>query len=394
MVSPVFTKSFWYIKKTNILLYILVLFYASEFLTKSLEFYGIENYRVGVVFKVCFLVFIFLRKLIPFSLVKGLFALGILFVLSQFFIDTNISLKYKLLDNSLYFAKYVFIFFLAAYVEDLDKKKETIHKAINLILVFLKINFIAILFGLIFKIDLFLTYGHNRFGYDGLIQINSHASYIYCFATIYVVYNFIKTKKTPLDFWIIIISGLLIGTKTLYLFYALIGCYLFFYFKLYKKLGFYILSFGLITSIILYNESIITFLNTHFKAFFKLYYECGFYTAITSTRNLLLMETFSLAFNDYWEPINYFIGGSFFAEVRTEMAFFDLFLFWGAFGMILYMYLYYKYIIKYYLNNSFLKYAIGSVLITAFLGGNFFTNAVIAIYIVVFTSFFRLNSKT
>lgn len=394
MVSPVFTKSFWCLKKTNILLYILVLFYASEFLTKLLEFYGIENYRVGVVFKVCFLVFVFILKSVPFSLLKGLFLLGSLFLLSQFFIDTTLPLKYKLLDNSLFFAKYVFIFFVAVYVDRLGEKKETINKAIALILVFLKINFVAILLGLIFKIDLFLTYGHNRFGYDGLIQINSHASYIYSFATIYVVYNFIKTKKTTLDFWIVILSGFLIGTKTLYLFYVLIACYLFFYFKLYKKIWFYVLSFGLIASIILYNESVITFLNTHFRAFFKLYYECGFFTAITSTRNLLLIETFSIAFNDYWMPLNYLIGGGFFAELRTEMAFLDLFLFWGALGMILYIYLYYKYIIKYYLNNPFLKYAIGSILVTAFLGGNFFTNAVIAIYIVVFTSFFRLNSKT
>ncbi|WP_431133098.1 hypothetical protein [Psychroserpens mesophilus] len=331
--------------------------------------------------------------MIPFSLIKGLFVLGSLFVLSQFFINTDIPFKYKLLDNSLYFAKYVFIFLMAVYVTGIEDSKETIHKAITLILVFLKINFVAILLGVVFKIDLFLTYGHNRFGYDGLIQINSHASYIYCFATIYVIYNFIKTKKTTLDFWVIILSSLLIGTKTLYLFYALIGCYLFFYFKLYKKLVFYIFSFGLISFIIFYNENVITFLNTHFRAFFKLYYECGFFTAITSTRNLLLVETLSLAFNEYWVPLNYVIGGSFFAELRTEMAFIDLLLFWGILGTILYLYLYYKHIIRYYMHHSFLKYAIVSVMVTAFLGGNFFTNAVIAIYIVVFTSFFKLNSK-
>src|SRR5690606_22960426 len=306
---------------------------------------------------------------------------------------TNIPLKYKLLDNSLYFAKYVFIFLMAIFVAGLKDHKQTIHRAITLILVFLKINFVAILLGVIFKIDLFLTYGYNRFGYDGLIQINSHASYIYCFATIYVVYNFIKTKKTTLDFWVVILSSLMIGTKTLYLFYALIGCYAFFYFKLYKKLVFYISSFGLISFIIIFNENVIAFLNTHFRALFGLYHEYGFFTAITSTRNLLLVETLSLAFNEYWTPLNYVIGGGFFSELRTEMAFIDLFLFWGVLGTILYLFLYFKLIIRYYMHHSFLRYAIISLMVTAFLGGNFFTNAVIAIYIVIFTSFFKLNSK-
>src|SRR5690606_41306253 len=103
--------------------------------------------------------------------------------------------------------------------------------------------------------------------------------------SIYVVYNFIKTKKTTLDFLVVILSSLMIGTKTLYLFYALIGCYAFFYFKLYKKLVFYISSFGLISFIIIFNENVIAFLNTHFRALFGLYHEHAFFTSIPSTSN-------------------------------------------------------------------------------------------------------------
>ncbi|WP_166960001.1 hypothetical protein [Yeosuana marina] len=370
---------------------ILILFFISEFLTKLLDFYGVEHYRVGIVIKMMFLCYVFARKLISSSLFGALVILGLLFFFSQLGIDTGLSLKEKLLENLLYFAKYTFIFVMADYISQLNFKDIQIHKALTIILFFLRINFIAILVGILFKLDLFRTYGHDRFGYNGIIQMNSHASYIYCFATIYVVYNYLKIKKITLDFWIIIISGLLIGTKTLYFFYALVGVYLIFHLKLYKKFTFYILFLLLVVAIFLSIDILSLFLSTHLKPFVILYNDYGFITAITSTRDLLLMETLNLASQYDWSFINYLIGGGFFNILRTEMAFVDLFFFWGIIGMVLYLSLYYKYIIRHYLYNAFLKYAIFSVLLSAFFGGNYFTNAVTAIYILVFSNFFTLE---
>lgn len=393
MFQSLFTKSFWSIEKTNVLSFILLLFFASEFLTKLLDFLGVEQYRVGVLIKVAFLCYVLVRKIISINLFLALSALLSLFTLSQVFIETGYSFREKILRNSLYFAKYTFIFILADYINKIDYKNIQIKKTLKIILILLRINFVLIVIGVAFKIDLFRTYDQYRFGYNGLIQMNSHATYLYCFATIYVLYNYLEKKKVTLDLLMIVISGLLVGTKTIWLFYTLISIYLFFSFKLYKKLMFYLTISAVILVIYVSKDLIFHFFTTNLSGYIKLYNESGLLTAITSNRNLLLADTIALAIKFDWGFINFLIGGGFFHILRTEMSFVDLFLFWGIIGTSLYLYLHYKHVVIHYMHHSFLNYAIICVFISAFFGGNYFTNAVTAMYILVFSNFFSLKKE-
>lgn len=381
------------VKNCNVLPVILVFFLLSESLTKILDYSGVEHYRVGIIFKLLFLLYVFLCRSLNKNLISIIGILTTLFFLSQLIINTPFSIETKIIKNLIYLGKYLFIIITADYIKNLNMDYLKIMKAVKVIMYFLRINFILIILGVIFDIDVFKTYAQNRFGFDGLIQMNSHASYIYGFALIYVLYNFLQTKKLTLDFWIVFISGILIGTKTLYLLYVLIGIYFIYYFKLHKKPVFYIITVLILSQILVFNTMLSQLFETFFLASFKIYHECGFWAAITSTRNVLLTQTLDLAFNYYWTIPNYFIGGSFFNVIRTEMAFVDLFLFWGIIGMTYYFWLYYKYIIVNFMSHPFLKFAIVSILICAFFGGNFFTNAVIAIHIIVFSNFFMLNTK-
>ena len=171
-----------------------------------------------------------------------------------------------------------------------------------------------------------------------------------------------------------------------------VAVYLWFYYRIYKSLAFYSLAILLLFSGFIFQEKLMSLFTTHYSAFVMLYNDSGIITALASRRNLILGETLALAFQEYWVWINYMIGGGFFNEIRTEMAFVDLYLFWGL-GMVFYLKLYHHYISKHYMRHSFLKYAIFSVFFVAFFGGNFFTNAVIAIYIVVFTNGLILETK-
>ena len=386
-------KSYRNILRDNVPTIILAVFFLTEFLTKFLEYYGFEYHRIGVVFKVLFVIIILLNRVLPKSMFWQLSLLCVLFVISQVFIDYDLSFYEGVSKNVLYLSKYLFIFVVAAYFRYLKLNSAEIDHLINVVFFLLWVNFVVILIGILFNIGLFATYGPNRFGYNGLIHINSHSSYIYIFALIYVVYNYIKTKKYSANFWMIVLSALLIGTKTSYLFCGLVAVYLWFYYRIYKSLAFYSLAILLLFSGFIFQEKLMSLFTTHYSAFVMLYNDSGIITALASRRNLILGETLALAFQEYWVWINYMIGGGFFNEIRTEMAFVDLFLFWGVLGMFAYLKLYYNYVIKAFMFHPFLRYAIFSLFIACFFGGNFFTNAVIAIYIVVFANFFILEKK-
>ena len=371
---------------------LILCFFISESLTKVFFYSDFEFYRFGVFVKisfVCLYLFFHYRS----KLLKVLFLFYLIHLIGLMFLGNESSLFFNVKSNLLYFSKYTFIFIIIDLFNNYCNTKSAVKKVVELIFKILNLNFILICIGIIANIPYFKTYQFSlRFGFDGLFQMNSHASYIYIFASIFVFYEAIKHKTYSRNLIVIVLSSMLIGTKAIYLFYALLSIYLFIHFKLWKSF----ITLAILGCSFLYfiKEAFFVFITEKAPHFMALNNDFGLFTALTSTRNILFKETFSKIMNyNYWGFVNLFFGGSFFNELRTEFGFIDLYIFWGGVGSICFLLYYYKNLFKYFTKNPFLKFSLYSLIVVVALGGNFFTNAVISVYVVSFCFYYKLESS-
>jgi len=369
---------------------LILCFFVSESLTKFFFYSNYEFYRFGVYIKISF-VCLYLFSHYKSKVLKVLFFFYLIHLLGLLFLKNESSLFLNIKSNLLYFSKYTFIFIIIDLFINYCNTKSAISKVIKLLFKILNFNFVLICIGLIANISYLKTYKYPfRFGFDGLFQMNSHASYIYIFASIFVFYEAIKHKTYSRNLIIIILSSMLVGTKAIYLFYALLTIYLLSHFRLWKSfMTFAVLGCSLIY---LFRESVLVFVTKKAPLFMDLNDNFGLFTALTSTRNMLFEETFSkIVSHNYWSLPNFFFGGSYFNEIRTEFGFIDLYLFWGGIGGVCFLIYYYNKLFKYFTKNTFLKFSLYSLIVVVALAGNFFTNAVISVYVVSFCFYFKLE---
>ena len=371
---------------------LIVCFFVSESLTKVFFYSDFEFYRYGVFVKIGF-VCLYLSFNYKSKVLKVLFFFYLLHLIGLLFLKNESSLFLNVKSNLLYFSKYTFIFIIIDLFNNYCNTKSAINKVIGLLFKILNFNFVLICIGLIANISYLKTYKYpSRFGFDGLFQMNSHASYVYIFASIFVFYEAIKHKTYSRNLIIIILSSMLVGTKAIYLFYTLLSIYLFIHFRLWKSF----ITFATLSCSFLYlfRESFFVFITEKAPLFMALNNDFGLFTALTSTRNILFEETFSKIVNhNYWGFVNLFFGGSYFNEIRTEFGFIDLYLFWGGIGGVCFLIYYYNNLFKYFTKNTFLKFSLFSLIVVVALGGNFFTNAVISVYVVSFCFYYKLESS-
>lgn len=264
------------------------------------------------------------------------------------------------IQGQYFFGLLVFFFFVNYY------KYLKVKYLIKLLEILLWSNLIFILVGYFFEILLFKTYG-GRFGYDGIFKSTSVASYFYMFSLVLFL-NQKKSKYNYLLLFNIIISSLLVGSKTLYAFLIVV----FLYFiankgvRLIKNKKLFWASFIGFVSVmsILLLEPLFS-LNRVLKRVLE---DHGVLTAIFSYRDVLVKNAM-IQVKEKFTIMNYLFGGLDHIQKLSQVALVDLFISFGFVGSSLILY----FIIVNFprTQNKNINFMLFSILIFVLLRGNF-----------------------
>lgn len=367
--------------------YLLIIFFASEAITNVLYYSGLGFYNASALIKAIFLIFVFVLYINGYirkqrDLVFFLLLLFIAFLVGQFFFGGVKNFKQSIYDNSVFFFRYILIFVIFIFVEGLYNRKfhPTLFITYEHIII---INTSFLIIGAVFEIELFSTYEGTRFGYNGFFLVPSIATYFYSLALTYYASKITRENNGYLIFVLLAFTTMLVGTKALFLFLVLTLINLFFHFKLYNSIRTYIILFISVTGIIFFRDYIFKFLTSTYSIIFDVYKEYGWTTMVTSFRDIKLKNEFPDIINNKMSLVNYLIGGTDFSSYRVEFEIIDVFLFFGILGGGMYLYFYFKKIIRFRHFDNFSRLQIIFLLITALLSGTFFNNGAVGMYLIV-----------
>ena len=282
------------------------------------------------------------------------------------------------MENVVVFGKYLFPIVLLFFFD------ERVRAAVNLNILYssfewlLKFNFVLIIIGLVFQVAIFETYDGPRFGYNGLLLTSSTSTYAYICALLYYCFKFNWRKEVLKDtgFWIVLVSSLLVGTKSLYLAVGMIFAFMVFLVVPPKKRLAFAISVGIIGSGLIY--VILNYLDP-FKTIVE---ERGLLSAFLSYRNELVVRDVIPFIQAEWSWVNYLIGGVCDIKSRSEMAIIDVFYYWGILGGCYYLYLFYKHLFS-FKQDQYTWFSLLLLFIVITLAGNFFFYSTIPIYILL-----------
>ena len=375
-------KTYKYIK-LHLLSLLFILFYFSEAYNKfSYIFFG-ERSNIVKGIKLFFIFYMSFNLLRKTKILPHVFILIMFFCIGQFNLIPNFD--NTILNNVL---KYIFPILLFAYfnINTLnDKSIKTLQKVFENIMLF---NCVLIVLGFLFEINAFRTYSANRFGYSGLLVSSGTATYV----TLITIFYFLYKKKITFlyDYKVIfvIISSLLIGTKSIYLG---VGLILILYFLIYTTKKHKII--GVTAMFIIMLISIYSIAH-YWDKFYFIWKNYGILTSILSYRDLLFMDKTLPFISHNWTVLNYFFGGINDITTRSQMGFIDLFYFFGIIGSIYYLYLYGINYIKYKITKEsllFLLFIGATIAIT----GNFFLNSSVVVYMLIIRELsFKTNESS
>lgn len=276
------------------------------------------------------------------------------------------------------FSKYLFFLILLAFFS--SNYLTRINRVTLIFKIFealILINCLIVISSYIFEIQMFLTYGTHRFGYIGLFYASATGSYFYIFAISYLLIRYdINVIRQPL-FYIAVLSALLLGTKSLYLFLvvALIAFSLF-------QLKSVILKKTIIFAIFLASILILYLLFTK-GIFAEIVAKEGWLTSILSYRDQLILDRSIPYIQHNWQWHNYLFGGLSVVTARPQMELIDLFMFFGMLGLFYYIFLIKKFYFDFRLKSKFIVTLLICVLVVMLIAGNFFYNASVPIYLII-----------
>ena len=375
-----------------LLRFIILLFFLYDFIIKILVSYNINFmpfYRYIIVYKTIIVLLIFRnlnnKKFQKSDFKTPIILLSVAYGVNQllFFDDLD---QDNILFNGYYFISSVLPLIYYSIFEA-QENKGFLNIQIKVFLYLMIVNSILIFVGYFFKVDIFETYfvTGNRFGYQGFLLYHSEAGYLY-FIAINLAYYFLRKRKTVIRYLVLILlflSSFLIGTKKafflsiIFLIYFIIDNY-----KHLKQKTTYYYLLGFLLLIFVARKFFLDIFVKQFVLFEKLYIEKGFFTSFTSLRNVLLRKNFLPHINECWGILNHVFGGPKFSNGRTELEFFDLYLFFGIVGF----FVYYRVLKKLLINKDRQIYFIVFALIfaTAFAGNLFASlNTMIILYITI-----------
>lgn len=365
-----------------------ILFYFSDGVGKILYRTGADFHRYGPIIKgffellVIFYSIVFLKKSKLNTLIV-IFGLIVFFLIGQFFLFLNFpNLHFFENFNTLF--KYLFPLILSILLFDILNKGKSLGLFFKYYKIILTINSFLIIGGFLFSIKIFQTYiGTHRFGYDGLIFAQNEASYIFIFAITTVYYRRYYLHKKEKFFWVIIIPPLIVGTKAVYLFTISL-----FLFHLIKKVSLKkIVLFGgffLVSCYFLFSKIINKVIINSYNVFIYQYEKADLINALLSGRNNFFKSKLEPLIFDYWSLPNFFFGGQDVQSHYIEMGLIDLLLFFGFFGFLIYIFIFYKLFNLIDFKKDF-KIFFGLILLFIIAtSGHFFTSGIAGFHFILF----------
>jgi len=375
-------KKYWNLFGPSLLV---IIFYFSEATSKAFVFYEGHKWLPPKYIK--FSCLVFFAAYLFFKNVKTLLGpilLGLIFIVGQFFLED--AWQNQIIVS---FSKYLFPIFLFLFFNSYQfpqQAKKNLIKAFDFILIF---NSCLIILGFIFEVALLKTYSGHRFGYNGMFLASSTGSYAYSLAILGYLFRFKNKFFTNYKSLLTLLAGILIGTKSFYmaLFVALLSFIIFYSgLTLKQKKAFFLGAVGLVASLFYY----FFYISGEFNAIRN---EKGLVDAILSFRNSLLTDQLLPFIDNNWSLPNYLFGGITDLHTRSQMAFIDVFYFWGILGGLFYLFIYFKSYLTVKIRKPEIYY-FPIILVIAFLGGNFFFNASTAIYLLIFREIIHLQNNT
>lgn len=368
--------------RTHLLSLLLLLFYLTEGYSKLTVLTFGERPIIARAFKAIVLLVILLGLMKAKKNFILILLISLCFILGQLFINPNFDFIVLLV-----FIKYLFPIMLFTYFNQKRPDETTLMNLRKIFEALILFNSILIFIGFIFHIDLFETYRGSRFGYNGLLVSSAVSTYIYIITLFYFLLKykseFIYKKKVIF----IILSCLLVGTKSLYL--GVIAVLLFYLYRTTNKKQKYISIFSIV---------LLAFSGGYYALFIsgmfnEIRISRGILTAILSHRNEIFTQEMLPFIKDNWTIVNYFFGGINNISTRPQMAFLDLFYFFGATGSIIYIYSYTSSYFKFKIKGVSLFFILILGLVVSF-SGNFFLNASVVIYMLVIKETIILENRS
>ena len=365
--------------KTNYcLVLILSLLVAGDTFTK---FYLNSNlnisWAVKLIISILLLVSLFLFNKNSFILISILFwmiSLGMVLNFQNDFTQ-KISLFFE------YISGIIFFNFLI-----INQNKALLSKILIIIFSFYTIT---VLIAGLFEIDFLRTYNALRYGYMPLFSSQNEFSFIMITIVVFYYKNWLE-KKEFYGFLLLILSlaaSLIIGTKVVYLFLIIFINYIIIInLQLKKIILFYVL---ILITLFYFKDYLFLFLENKFEIFVDLYHEKGLFDTISSLRVSYLQDRL-ICQTSNMKPLNYLFGGLT-IPCLTEMSFFDVFLFFGLIGGVMYGYLYVRLVIKRLSLDLFGAIFISSITLLSMVAGYYFENFSSQIYTisVLFIFYYR-----
>jgi hypothetical protein len=312
--------------------------------------------------------------------------LFIVFVVGQFLIEN----ENNFIENFISFNKYIYIFLVFLFFQKILRYSVKYQKKIyNLLILLFMVNIIFVLLGVVFEISFFKSFydANYRFGYNGVFLAGNESSFVLISMISLLYFRAFYENGSKILVLLSIVASLLSGMKAVYAFILLLSFFHIFY-KMKK------INFLLLIPIILYGLSVVWeyLMSNEFQLlisfFMKTLETKGLIHMLLSGRNEILVNE-SILVLDNWNFLNFLFGGRDVVNYIMEMDFFDLVLFFGAFGTLVYCYLFYKSFIQELLWHNFFTFFIFSILTLSFLGGHFLTSPTAAMYFTLVILYFQ-----
>lgn len=380
---------------------LIVLFFGLDFLVKLLlvnDSSQLIFFRYLVVPKMIILTlafFSFKGKMTQLSYTKEVL-LVVLFCIGQVIIFSNLD-KDNILFNGHYLINTIagLLFFK---VYDTFADKNFVNHHMTQFLVLILIGVATILLGAIFEVRLFRTYFFHasglRYGYNGIQLYHPESGYLYFIALCLIYFKWAVSKQKHYLYFLIacLLAIFFVGTKKMFflglLFLGFILLQNISVAKTLKRTTLFYFIASAIISIYMLSKQVIS---RQLSLFEGIYQTEGFWTAFLSNRNNLLAEKFLPYISTNWTYLNYITGGPAFSTHRVEMELFDLFLFFGAAGIVIYT----KFILKLLNNkNVLITFMSLSLVFAAALSGNLFASLNVMVLWSVAVKFIKTNSTS
>jgi|GEM_PF-2039987 len=297
----------------------------------------------------------------------------------------------QLKHNAWFLDKYLFIILTLLYVQtikDIEKYYPLFFKVFE---IFIIVNSICILLGLVLPTDWFNTYygNHNRFGLDGLILRSGAATYIYWIALYYFVTEcFILKKKKYFQLILVAVASLLLGTKAMFIGYVFLAGYLFIYWRGYKNVWMVITILILLVIGLFFIDEVLYLLIENSPSFQAVYEENGIWSVVFSLREQHLLEEMLPLMQEKWTWRNYLFGGGFNMHFRSQFGLLDLFYFFGVVGTVAYLFIFGKLFCTFKKNRTTNLFLLGTFVLMAF-SANFFYETILAFHLVLIKGYFE-----